>query len=695
MTLATLVGFLLATSPLQLEYLPHYRDYSKTPFLIGACLFVTWLARAPRRHPAALISAAIAGVFLGFGSGMRVDTMMFAELAMLSILFVRGEGLLKGWLDRTSVLGVFIVCFGLVASPVFEGLKAGSAFAHVIFLGLARNHDEMLGVAPGPYIWAPRYNDSDTYAIFAEHGIRVLGEEAAPYTGPDYERQGKSHLVDVVKMFPADMLTRGIASFLQIARLPFQKDSLALPSKLDPASQYGRFFRMKREVLSNFDGVTAAVLVGITVLLVINVNLRAGLLLAAWLVILLVYPVLQFHPRHYFSLEFVGLIAIAFLVERLLKVAPLVAAIRRDYIATTKQLRIRRILLINGLVMTCFVGLALVWGGLTRYQETKVREFFNRVLLAPAEPIQIVKAATDEANRWTRISLSPLQPAGPKVPLIVGHLLRAKVGGSACPAPVGTALPLTMRYEAANPFVNPSWTPEIRIAHGATQFVSAIYESTVSDGVHFLGIEVPTKFDACLADVELVTPTSDLRPLPFAILAPDWQTQPLHQSIGAEILGRFASPFQIGRITLPLTVRGSFGDRFWASFGNAPKLLASNQISYQAPTIDIAGPKWRVDGKVAERYSYLIMSNEIEVAEPSIFAVSGSIRRGGFSAGILKNEKWVASQVADVPGTHTLFIPVQKPGRYRFVVSNHVEGKELRNEIELTRVSLLKAGITL
>src|SRR5207302_911378 len=59
--LASLGALVLAVSPVQLEQLPHLRDYSKVPFLVAALALVAIAARRPMSRRSLLVVCALCG----------------------------------------------------------------------------------------------------------------------------------------------------------------------------------------------------------------------------------------------------------------------------------------------------------------------------------------------------------------------------------------------------------------------------------------------------------------------------------------------------------------------------------------------------------------------------------------------------------------------------------------------------------
>src|SRR5262249_31683123 len=117
----SLVGAtVMMLSPVQLANLPHLRDYSKAPFILGLMAIGVWLTLREWSARAVLIFAAVTGVLLGIGLGFRNDVLiaMPPALVLFGVLVpVAGIGRVR-W--RLCAVGVLLMAFLTAGYPILR-----------------------------------------------------------------------------------------------------------------------------------------------------------------------------------------------------------------------------------------------------------------------------------------------------------------------------------------------------------------------------------------------------------------------------------------------------------------------------------------------------------------------------------------------------------------------------------------------
>lgn len=308
---ASLVGSLwFTTTPLQLAYVPHFRDYAKGAFVLATLPLIAALALRVRPGLPLATAAAATGLLVGVGFGVRLDVGVMLPIALVVLWLFRAE---RPWHDARGKLGataVMVAAFLAVAAPILSRLSAGgSNVSHVILLGAGEWFDAGLRIEAAPYRLFPYYSD-----VFMEQVVRAHAE---PWLGhpvrmpsPEYERGGMALLRDLAATLPGDVLTRTLGSVNGVLNLAFadrafidEARALPLQTRLAPIYAW----------LERAQGWGAWLGLGFVVA-ASGVSLRLGGLAAALIFLLAGYPVLQFDPRHYFHLQALPIAMIVFAV---------------------------------------------------------------------------------------------------------------------------------------------------------------------------------------------------------------------------------------------------------------------------------------------------------------------------------------------------------------------------------------------
>src|SRR6185436_18437007 len=195
-------------------------------------------------------------------------------------------------------LAVFLATAWPIINVVY---RSGGCQWHTALLGLTTSFTSDLGVVNASYDYGDAYSDSAVYRMVSAYERRVHpGSPPVVFCSHEYDVVTAEYLLDIVRQFPADMLTRAYASVSGIARLPFKLEysSSPLPG-LAPAVYAVRLAVMPFLTRSGPLWIAAAIL------LVSLVSVRLALFLAFFLVYFGGYPVIQFSNRHYFHLEII------------------------------------------------------------------------------------------------------------------------------------------------------------------------------------------------------------------------------------------------------------------------------------------------------------------------------------------------------------------------------------------------------
>src|SRR5262249_11270270 len=187
---------------------------------------------------------------------------------------------------------------------------------HVALLGLMSPFDRNLGIRPAPYDWG--YVDDDSFAdmIVREYHTRVDGRAGAIYSS-DYDRAATNYLLLIARHWPADIVVRALAAVLKVVQLPFTVSdySQAAPPEIHSPVLLA-LYKWRAGLLWLFEG-GGALIAGLALVALSVQSIPAALGMLLLLVYFAGYPAIQFHPRHFFHLEFIGIGALAYALTRL------------------------------------------------------------------------------------------------------------------------------------------------------------------------------------------------------------------------------------------------------------------------------------------------------------------------------------------------------------------------------------------
>ncbi len=521
-TLAIIGSLLWAVSPMHLANLPHLRDYSKTPFFILTALAVA-LVVSERRTLWLFVCGALFGAVQGIGFGMRTDAIL-NFVPFLVALFAAGPRALADQLAAKIASAVAaLAVFALVAYPIFGIYGSSDGLSKIALLGLTTPFDQPLSVRAAPYNFGGLYNDSYVASVVYGDWTRAhAGARDAEPSGAAFAKASRDYAFRLASAFPGDMLTRVTGSVVQTLNLPF---SIAYGSA--PTGVTNRLLvwlaDLRLRLMLALIGTGPAV-AGLLIVLIACSRLRDGLVSFALLIFLTAYPVIQFHGRHTFHLEFLVIAAFVWLASLAFRAGrqvvsghwPPALAIARG----------------TGLVIGLIAVLVLIVVAARLVQVPQARGLFDRYEHASTDALTLT--AVHQANGQTLLSAAIFEAVDGR-----------RVQQALLVADVSAALPcahapdeLTIRYlQGGNrPPVDYDFStrvalPATRSGGGATRVFFPAYAIDLGQGnsARFAGVEVTEAGASCVH-------LSRARGVDNAIwldatLAPDWRQQPLYQRL--------------------------------------------------------------------------------------------------------------------------------------------------------------------
>jgi hypothetical protein len=500
-----------------LTQLPDFRDFSKVPFMLAIVWVFTQLI-APQVTARRLLALAAAyGVVLGISLGFRNDPLI--TVPVFAMLLASARTTAGGHGSKAVALALAATLAVITVSPVLRVFtQGGGAFiSHAALLGFMGPVDRALGIAPDkPYDVGHGLTDTYAAAIVSAAATREAGEPRSILGhSVEYDRASAQYLRAVVLTLPADVIARAYAATLRVVSLPSAPVNLKPPPDV-PWPMAPRFFSLRSRIAAMLTWFWLPALV-VVLGVVAARDVRLALTLAALCVFLTGYSVIQFHQRHVIHLELIGIAAMLFVIQ---------TVIRRDWRGSPRR---ALVFLLGGFVVIAVPLMAARW-----YQQRSLTGLFNAYLAEPTTPVsmravpgsdgrtQLIRQ-DDDAGEWTR-----LHPDA-----VLTEYLIAEVGECAVPV-----VAMTLRYDGTAD--RSSFEREYRVPTAApgrsTRVMIATFayrHSSVDIWYHWRGLDVPADQSSCLLRVSKMTSPQRYPVLLNAILAPGWEQRPLYARLGA------------------------------------------------------------------------------------------------------------------------------------------------------------------
>lgn len=362
----------LATSSLQLFYVTQLRDYSVAPFLLMLLLIAGKLVVSSPGRKCLFLLSLLGGGILGIGLGFRVDLLILIPFFLITLIFfVKTDK--RPIQNKLFAILFFLTGFLIAGFPILNAMHAlgGGDLAHVIILGLADPFTTSLGLAqPETYSIIPAYRDLIPYTVVNSFAQRVYGvEKLFPTATATYSHYGNLFLLKYIATFPADFLIRMYASIIQVPLIVAHGD-------IHNVSPY---FPLKYILL--LIPVIATFFVAIF-------QLRTALFLLFSLIYLGAYPVLQFDPRHYFYLEFIGWLFIGILSQQIMSL--IINRNNAEFFENIKMQWTLRAKMIFLIILVCGTILSVALIASRYYQSNNLSKLFGDYLGAQAATVSPV-----------------------------------------------------------------------------------------------------------------------------------------------------------------------------------------------------------------------------------------------------------------------------------------------------------------
>src|SRR6266849_2451169 len=556
--LALAGGVLFMTSPTHLLHLPRLRDYGKAPFILILILILVLLVALPWRPRRVITLCALYGAILGIGLGFRHDLMIMGIPFLCVLLIFLPVGLRREIGVRAKGLVAFVAAFVMAGFPILASPQGLSGGWFVVNHGFMEPFDGVLDVGNALYSRGHLYHDAYLAIEVQQFSHRSYGNSALVLMGTaGAEKANLRYFFQVMRTFPADILMRAYAASLKVLDLPFfpstyvregffwqfgQPEDVRMGT---PAVRW--FYQIRERFLTLFAGT--GIWFAILAVFLLRSRPRVAVFVAVSPLYFCGYPALQFQPRHFFHLEFLGWWCVGFTLQEM----TLMAARKRAMPPA------RTFLLEAGVFATIVmmgIGFPLV---VTRWiQQRRMVTTIDRYLSVPRAKLSIQQIPISSgrilivpSTPWPARNYVHYRPLErPKLNYISYALIDASSNAlfhsellilTFDPRAISDSYAsVTFRYEGTiHTNEDVGYDPTLRVDvplsrdrsanPGLVRVVVPLHEVTTFS--HFRGIEISAQHLRALVSVERIQ-TPEIFPLLFrAVLPEDWHRRALYQKL--------------------------------------------------------------------------------------------------------------------------------------------------------------------
>ncbi len=683
--LSVVIAALMTVSTLQLNNLPHLRDFAKAPFVLALVLIALRLVGGPFAKRRTILLAATAGVVTGIGMGFRNDVMVAMPAFVVLFVAFLPIGWREAWTTRLGAVAAYIAAVVMAMLPMLAvyNTGGGSSSQHLVLLGLTPAFSHDLGVDNSRlYEWGFEYRDELALAMIDNYSDRRLGRhEFLRMYGGDYDRAASQYLRDIAIDFPADLLARVYASAVRITELPYSVTTSAL---MPPPYVEGRMravFEARAWLARTLGGVWPwAFAIALVTLSFASIHL--GLFAALFVFYVAAYPALQFQERHIFHLEFLGWWVLGFTLSLIGRAALAARKGQTSLAAFTPRAGWRDSALKAAILCTvvAFV-IATPLSVLRAYQRQHTPAVIRSIVSAPRVDVDVTPTG----------AMPGLVQSLPADDGVHAAYLVVDLGGPKCDQ---LDVPVTLRYDAQNPAYDFSHTKSVRmpLADDPFELVFPVYFRSpgsidrAQEPFAFRGLELPESARSCLMRVSRIADPQQFPVLMEMRLPPQWERATPYATItGVE--GRENPP---AVYTFPADLSRHEAQRLLRQ-SSTP--FAAQDVKTMSSTLTMNGASWKVDGAggVGGRAPllYLVEMKDRPLKKHTAFVAEGRIDKGGVTFGVVRGVEWITQLHVRQTGPFSVVIDIPDDGDYRVIMANNLLGMSLENHVTVTRAGLV------
>jgi hypothetical protein len=652
--LAAGLAILIVFSPLQLNNLPHLRDYAKAPFILAIVFLLGALVKYSLVPKKTLLTSALLGAVLGVGIGFRMDLLVFIPAVFFTLAFFTPSGTISNIGVRVRAMGVFVLAFASLGWPILIAMQDGGNTFHVILLGLFSPFDLALNVQPSPvYEWGYLYHDVYASEVLNSYAHRLwnIGTPLRLATAA-YDQAGMAYYYEIFRQFPADLVTRSLAAILKVVQTTGAE---RLPQWVDGF-------------------LPIAMLMSLLVLAIYSLRYAVFLLVAV--VFLGGYPSLQFSERHYFHLQIVPLFFIGFLGQQVLEQN---WRLLRQF-GSGAVLRVGKLLIM-------LLALFVAYWALREYQQGSVAALLQKYadLKYEEDMFEVSRNLTDRTARLRPLFLIR-SASNDQFPLRTDYW-RLELGRCG-----QRSVNIEIKFRYSDPWFSFFSRPVILDARTQNSYIFHTYSFTSKYGVFpgfllFDGIDISEDDLPCIRRFGRLTEFESLPLLLNLTFMDGWKQQTLYQSIG-----RKNGEFDAKRVGVSLF---TFPERLALGENVEDELL--RRISHIAPSMRIVDKSaaiaegvLTVKGDAPSAFGYALQLPAESSDGGRYLVAEGEVFDGGLTLGLLKNSQWAAQTSVTTAGKFRI---VMKPeaGDYTAILAHNVPDQRF-NHFKVTKLGWVREG---
>ena len=653
--LAAILAILFLQSQLQLNNLPHLRDYAKAPFIIAIVMLLGWLVKYPLGPKKTVLFSPLTGVVMGVGIGFRMDLLIFIPAALITLVAFTPSGFARDLRTRLSAMAVFVLICAALAWPTLSALSGGGNTFHVILLGLFSPFDQGLNIQPPvTYEWGNFYNDAYTSNILNSYAHRLWNiSEPIRLATQAYEQAGMAYYLEILRQFPADIATRFLAAVIMIVQ---SHGIESAPPWLGTLSPY-------------------VLLVSLFLMAAFNLRIAIFVLLAV--LFLSGYPALQFHGRHWFQLQIVPLFFFGFLGQQIL--SKKWQLLNRCSAGAVKRLTLFLLLLL---------ALLSIFFALRSYQQNHVPILLKNYEKLPFGALEMEASNNTDGTIRLRPIVQVSSESKDNFPLRTGYW-GLELDGSTCGR---SQVSVQIQYRYSDPFYNTS-RPVTFDTRTPLRYIFHTYSSIGSQyGVYagfaeFDGIDVSEEDFPCIKKFGELKGFEKLPLLMNLTFREGWENEKLYQTIGREINNLKAKRVGITLFTFPetLAVKQKQADELLAQVNSV-----TTNISVIDKNVNVDDGTVAIKGDAPTPYAYALqLPSNISNGE-CYFVAEGELFDGGLTLGLLQNNQWAGQVNVTTPGKFKIVMKPE-PGEYTATLAHNVPEYKF-NYFKLTKLGWVRGA---
>lgn len=647
--LALSLAILILLSPLQLNNLPHLRDYSKAPFIIATVLLLGWLVKYSLGPRKTVLIGALAGAVLGVGIGFRMDLLIFIPAVLVTFAAFTPSGFTKDAGIKLRAVGAFTLTFVALGWPILLALGGGGNTFHVILLGLFSPFDQGLNVQPSAvYEWGYWYNDVYLSQILNSYAHRFWDIGAPMQLATQvYEQAGMAYYLEILREFPADIVTRVLAAVLKIVQTTGVESTISWVGKISPFVLLLSLF-----IMAIF-------------------SLRWAIFAIIAVLFLCGYPSLQFNERHYFQLQIVPLFFFGFLGQQILGKS-------WQLFDVFSAGAIKRV----GLFLLLLLVLLSMCFALRGYQQKHVSALLKNYESLPFREGNFVVSNIEDGVLRLRPSAISEFADSDHFPLRTGYW-GLELDGPACGR---SQVNVQIQYHYSDPFYNASRQVTLD-TRTPLRYIFHTYSSIGSRYGSYAGVSEFDGIDVSKEDFPCIKKFGELKgfeKLPLLMnltFREGWENEALYQTIGRESDNSKGKRVGITLFTFPeiLVVSQKQADELLQRIGNSTANMAVLD-----KTVTVADSTVTIKGDAPTSYSYALQLPAKDSKGGRYLVAEGELFDGGLTLGLLKNNQWAGQVNITSPGKFKIFMNPEA-GEYTATLAHNVPEQKF-NHFRLTKL---------